>query len=396
MLDSLMKKSSILKLILNGIVRMVVTFIYGLAFKLGKSSPNQSRSPFECKHDCASSVNTNASKFKIKTIFLFVLFVVAYVCLNNYLIMFVYIKSSTSTSSYASKSRATTTLLPEASSNVNKSLSDRFRSLFSSLLSSNKDVPSDEDSSMDTSKEISNSTDNSSVIIDPADVIEAHLNMSWFLNNNRYTILDNSYFDEKNTETKASKRVCFIPKLNAYDPEIMQFVKKETDLKCNPKTNWVSVENGTLRVSKTAVKKHGQILCAYLPLYRGNNDFTVNEGKRIFPVMDKFPIITDFFKVDCRSKDGGIYSNIHSGISYDPSLHMRHLWNPLPKTALGYNVLMFGFDSVSRMSWIRMLPQSYEYMIKEGFIVLKGYNIVGDGTPQNLLPILTGKKETEL
>jgi hypothetical protein len=176
----------------------------------------------------------------------------------------------------------------------------------------------------------------------------------------------------------------------------MQFVKKETDLKCNPKTNWIYVENGTLRVSKTAIKKHGQILCAYLPLYRGNNDFTVNEGKRIFPVMDKFPIITDFFKVDCRSKDGGIYSNIHSGISYDSSLQMRHLWNPLPKTALGYNVLIFGFDSVSRMSWIRMLPQSYEYMLKEGFIVLKGYNIVGDGTPQNLLPILTGKKETEL
>lgn len=43
-----------------------------------------------------------------------------------------------------------------------------------------------------------------------------------------------------------------------------------------------------------------------------------------------------------------------------------------------------------------MLPKSYEYMVKQGFIVQKGYNIVGDGTPQALLPILTGKKETEL
>ena len=75
---------------------------------------------------------------------------------------------------------------------------------------------------------------------------------------------------------------------------------------------------------------------------------------------------------------------------------MRSVWNPLPKKALGYNVLMFGFDSVSRMSWIRMLPKSYEYMIKLGFVTLKGYNIVGDGTPQALLPILTGLKETEL
>ena len=40
---------------------------------------------------------------------------------------------------------------------------------------------------------------------------------------------------------------------------------------------------GTLRVSKSAIKKHGNIVCAYIPLYRGNNDFSVYEGNRIFP-----------------------------------------------------------------------------------------------------------------
>lgn len=192
------------------------------------------------------------------------------------------------------------------------------------------------------------------------------------------------------------RRPCIHPKLNPFNKEIMKFVKPEYNLKCNPKQNWIYVENGTLRVSKQAIRKHGPIVCAYIPLYRGNNDFTVYEGNRIYPVMDKMPLITDFFKIDCRSKDGAIYSNIHSGIAYESSLHMRHIWNPLPQQALGYNVLMIGFDSVSRMSWIRMLPKTYEYMLKEGFIVLKGYNIVGDGTPQALLPILTGKKETEL
>jgi hypothetical protein len=43
------------------------------------------------------------------------------------------------------------------------------------------------------------------------------------------------------------------------------------------------------------------------------------------------------------------------------------------KTHLGYNVLMFGFDSVSRMTFMRFLPKSYSYLIKElGGIVLKG------------------------
>ena len=97
------------------------------------------------------------------------------------------------------------------------------------------------------------------------------------LKNQNFIHLNESFFNENNQTTK---RVCFIPKLNAFDSEIMQFVKREEQLKCNPKMNWVYVENGTLRVSKMAIKKHGQILCAYLPLYRGANDFSVNEGKR--------------------------------------------------------------------------------------------------------------------
>jgi hypothetical protein len=46
------------------------------------------------------------------------------------------------------------------------------------------------------------------------------------------------------------------------------------------------------------------------------------------------------------------------------------------KTHLGYNVLMFGFDSVSRMTFMRFLPKSYNYLIKElGSIVMKGLRI---------------------
>lgn len=59
---------------------------------------------------------------------------------------------------------------------------------------------------------------------------------------------------------------------------------------------------------------------------------------------------------------------------------------------MGLNVLMFGFDSVSRMTWLRNLPKSHRYFTETlGGTVLEGYNIVGDGTPQALLPILTGQ-----
>ena len=58
---------------------------------------------------------------------------------------------------------------------------------------------------------------------------------------------------------------------------------------------------------------------------------------------------------------------------------------------------MFGFDSLSRNTFIRKLPKSYAYLRQTlDSIILEGYNIVGDGTPQALIPLLTGKIELEL
>ena len=62
------------------------------------------------------------------------------------------------------------------------------------------------------------------------------------------------------------------------------------------------------------------------------------------------------------------------------------------------DIIMIGTDSMSRNAWRRYLPKTYEYFSEGlGGIILEGYNIVGDGTPQALLPILTGKwKDTSL
>lgn len=44
---------------------------------------------------------------------------------------------------------------------------------------------------------------------------------------------------------------------------------------------------------------------------------------------------------------------------------------------------MMGFDSLSRNAFIRTLPKSYDYLTNVLHAdVLKGYNIIGDGTPQ--------------
>ncbi|CAN7942821.1 unnamed protein product, partial [Ixodes hexagonus] len=55
------------------------------------------------------------------------------------------------------------------------------------------------------------------------------------------------------------------------------------------------------------------------------------------------------------------------------------------------NVLIFGLDSVSRLSMMRLLPKTYEFLVnKLGAVVFRGMNKVGDNTYPNLVALLTG------
>ncbi|KAL3848085.1 hypothetical protein ACJMK2_018966 [Sinanodonta woodiana] len=66
-------------------------------------------------------------------------------------------------------------------------------------------------------------------------------------------------------------------------------------------------------------------------------------------------------------------------------------------SVIGLNVLIFGLDSMSHLAWQRKLPKTYSYLKDSlGSVILNGYNIVGDATTAALIPMLTGKTETEL
>ncbi|KAK2142660.1 hypothetical protein LSH36_926g00042 [Paralvinella palmiformis] len=61
------------------------------------------------------------------------------------------------------------------------------------------------------------------------------------------------------------------------------------------------------------------------------------------------------------------------------------------------NILMFALDSMSHMSYQRMLPKTYAYLKHTlQAITLDAYNIVGDATTAAIIPIFTGQTEIEL
>ncbi|CAG9116443.1 unnamed protein product [Plutella xylostella] len=60
------------------------------------------------------------------------------------------------------------------------------------------------------------------------------------------------------------------------------------------------------------------------------------------------------------------------------------------------NVLLVGFDSTSKNGFIRSMPETFRSLQEDlGAVVMDGYNILGDGTPATLFPLLTGRTELE-
>ena len=187
-------------------------------------------------------------------------------------------------------------------------------------------------------------------------------------------------------------QACVQPKLALYpDTRFRRFFWNVAKPVCTSDTDWIYVENGTIRFSASALNRHGYITCDYIPLIR-EDEFNTVEGTRVRAIQDGTKLTSDFFKAACFAKSAQHYENYHAGI-----VPVRDEPAQMAKKALDLNVLIWGFDSVSRLTWMRKLPKTYDFLVRKlQAVVLEGYNIVGDGTPQALLPILCGKTETEL
>lgn len=86
------------------------------------------------------------------------------------------------------------------------------------------------------------------------------------------------------------------------------------------------------------------------------------------------------------------WDGVLAGIRHSEEIIDRIGWDQVPSDSVRLSVMMWGMDSISRNNFIRKLPRTYSLLTKIlGAVVLEGYNIVGDGTPQALIPILTGK-----
>ncbi|VDO97886.1 unnamed protein product [Soboliphyme baturini] len=189
---------------------------------------------------------------------------------------------------------------------------------------------------------------------------------------------------------------CSMPVLMLDDPIVGKFSQPVAPLNCSSEKNWVYVKDGDIfMIDPEVQKKHGAISCSIESFERVSDYRTWSRKLAYFASDQRIP--SEFFAVDCKASDGSRYKNIHAGIVRNEQTILRAKSKGLPSDALGMNVFILGFDSMSRMMFMRKLKKAYKFLTDDlQAIVLEGYNIVGDGTTKALVALLTGSKETEL
>lgn len=190
------------------------------------------------------------------------------------------------------------------------------------------------------------------------------------------------------------KSTCPFPKLDLHDPAIMKFYVKHQRVACDVEKNWVTLHGGVFALTDSALGNHTNIKCDLYPIVK-ESDFKTHELPPLTNVTNGTRITNDFYRVSCTADGGAKYHNYHAGIRYDEQIQNRK--DP-PKTAgLDLDVIMIGLDSTSRLAWRRHLPLTRDYFVNVlNGIEMEGYNILGDGTPAAIMPILIGHREEEL
>ncbi|XP_030372616.1 uncharacterized protein LOC115622717 isoform X2 [Scaptodrosophila lebanonensis] len=220
---------------------------------------------------------------------------------------------------------------------------------------------------------------------------------------------------ERSIRSPMNQGECRRPHLALDNPDIMKFYKQVAKINCGDGLDWIMCEKSICFVRPEISASHDDITCSYTDIIR-KSDYKVRFGRTL---KLKEPYVlqkSDFVKVVCHASDGQSWFGMAFGIrdtvqrplaaNFAPNLavmppeavaqaHQQLQLQDVP-TAAFYNVLMLGFDSLSRNAFLRKLPRTYSYLKQLGTVVLQGYNIVGDGTPQALVPLLTGYTELEL
>jgi hypothetical protein len=176
---------------------------------------------------------------------------------------------------------------------------------------------------------------------------------------------------------------------------------------CRMAFDWGALQKNRWKLNPAMLEPFSaQVRCQYRNLTRVT-DFKISYSPNASLVDDQL-ILNEVIEVFCFMNGRLVYDNIHAQIVDklkdlfpSSSSSSTKLDEAIPEKAdkicKPMNILLLSYDSLSRVSWLKRLPRTSEFILNQmNFTMLYGQNIMGDGTPACMVPLLTGKAEEEL
>ncbi|CAL1536597.1 unnamed protein product [Lymnaea stagnalis] len=197
---------------------------------------------------------------------------------------------------------------------------------------------------------------------------------------------------------------CKIPDIDPFDPVVMQNIRRHGEIPCTTKLSLTYTHGSVLKLNRTKIEQDlgGDFkYCQYQPVRRPKKydfEFAYDDFSPKFDHDILIPPEHEFLRVYCFSQsEGKLSTNFHATVAPKDGVEQRcnyrfeqHKKKHHPKET--YNVHMVGVDSVSRLNFIRQMPQTREFLQRElKAFEMAGYNKVADNTFVNIVPMMMGK-----
>ena len=194
---------------------------------------------------------------------------------------------------------------------------------------------------------------------------------------------------------------CRIPAVFPFHPSVKDTIEFRPPISCSVETPMLTyIEKFVhVTVNRSALRHYGQVkYCKYYQVFRpslGDDDvFNISTvGVRF--VNSAF-VTFDFIMVQCFNlQDKSVYKHYHALIQ--PKYQKQKESKVQESKPRKPNILMVGIDSVSRLNFLRLMPETRRVLLHElKAFDLKGFNKVADNTLVNILPMTTGSFMHEL
>lgn len=197
---------------------------------------------------------------------------------------------------------------------------------------------------------------------------------------------------------------CQIINLNPFNEDAMKFFRPENYESCTdqPLLTYVTKENdvATLHIDNEAMISYAirGVVCCYAGVIRKispdepDDSITTTECE-MFEGSISFYYETIYVRCFGKEDVEIVYENTHSTFLVNENVKRKMTKSHSKKPI---NVLLIGIDSVSRLNFIRALPNTYKYVEENGWVPLKGYSKIDDTSLSNLIAILTGRNSSDV